>query len=210
LVKTVQKNREESGKKMRSILILLIAIVIIAFILFEKKGEELVYVMNEYNQEFMDVERINDINEIAQYIEEYKEKTGNYPLMGEKDIPVYVYITTEQQQIDANKYGGPPIEHHMVTVDAFTDILAKGLGKQITLPRDPQEMVSGARPNFYTYMVKEGFYDLSTHLYYPQPFAYKIKDDWHVLAIGNKTNKERKIWAYADIMKKPAFVEKLQ
>ena len=200
---------------MKNLLVIFVALGVIAGVLLVKKGEEIEYLLDTYNQNTyiqkqhgMDVKRIKDIIEIADYVEEYNDITGGYPLVGTKDAPVYVRITTEQQQIDADSFGGPPFKHYTISVDEFTGILEDGLNREITLPRDPQEVVDkNQRPNFYMYMVKEGVYDLSTHLHHPQSFTYRIKDDWHIFSLSNKANEGRVIWTYPDIMEQDDFLD---
>ncbi len=155
-------------------------------------------------QHDMDIVRLNDIKEIGGYIEEYKEKTGNYPLMGKVDVPVYANIATKEQQELIKQAKSPPYEHSIVHVNDFIAELEKGLGRKITMPFDLQRMPNG-RQNFYTYMVVDTTYYLAVHLYNAYPFTQKINDNWYKLEISNKPDASIPTWNYQGLMQNKQF-----
>lgn len=151
-----------------------------------------------------DIVRLNDLVEIGGYIEEYREKTGAYPLMGEKDAPVYAYIATPEQQVTISENPGPLYEHFVVHPCGFASVLSRGLGRDIVLPFDPQRRPNG-RQNFYAYMAVEDRYFLAVHLYGPQPFAQKIGENWYKVEISNAPRKTPLIWDYATLLAQEGF-----
>lgn len=156
-------------------------------------------------QHDMDIVRLNDIKEIGSYIEEYKIKTGKYPLVGAVPVPLYVWISTKEQQETIKNSKPPPYKHAVVSVKALIAELEKELGRKIIMPFDPQRKPSG-RQNFYSYLVKGGTYNLAVHLYHAYPFASKIGDNWYKVEVSNNPNLKIPIWDYEVLMQDPRFL----
>ncbi len=160
---------------------------------------------DNYNKD-MDLTRIKDITEIGALIEEYKTKTGKYPLSSESDIPNFITIVTKKQRKYAQEQ--PKITHKMTNVKTFIKTLEAGLGRKILLPFDPQLRTS-KRPIFYLYVVKGQDYELIAHLYHAYPFTRPVKKDYSKLTISNRAVPELKIWKYDGLMKDAAFAKVL-
>jgi hypothetical protein len=182
---------------------LLAAFFIAAFIAFAAPAARATDFEALYQHD-MDIARLNDVRAIGALIEEYKSKTGQYPLMTGKDIPAYAHIATKEQRkvIDAQK--GPPYEHVTVPAPDFIALLEKGLGRPVEMPFDPQRAPSG-RQHFYSYMVTGDRYFLGVHLYGAQPFAQKIRDKWYKVEISNRGSADPLIWDYEALMADTAY-----
>ncbi len=174
-----------------------------------------------YNRD-MDLTRLKDLKEIGALVEEYKDKTGSYPLQeySRDDIPVFVPIVTKKQK----KYTKEPPKYKHIRKDVkdFIAALEKGLGRKVVLPFDPQ-LRTLKRPIFYLYVIKNSDYELIAHLYHDFPFARQIKKHYSKVTVSNKAVKEAKIWQYKALMvdpdfartvasplKKPGFIKKMR
>ena len=112
-------------------------------------------------QHDMDIVRLNDLQKLGGLVEEFRKKTGRYPLAGRANVPNYVHIASKNQK----KYTGnkPKYAHEVTALPVFLDELERGLGRKVNLGFDPQQ-VTRSRPNFYVYMVDKGRYFLAVHL----------------------------------------------
>ncbi len=143
-------------------------------------------------------------------IEEYKEKTGKFPLQEKtkminnpssltekqknqiKTFPVYVEIANAWQDEEAKKYNDAiPFSHYNGTDKLFFEELEDGLGKKINEYYDPQKS-SFERPNFYVYVVdQDGNYYFAIHTYNNYPFGLYLEKNYHKIEVSNiATNKQ--------------------
>ncbi len=160
---------------------------------------------NDYNKD-MDLTRLKDLKQIGALIEEYKTKTGHYPLqeLSKDDIPVFVPIVTQKQRKYTKEQ--PKAKHITKHVKIFIADLEKGLGRKIVLPFDPQ-LRTLKRPIFYLYVIKNSNYELIAHLYNTFPFARQIKKHYSKVTVSNRSVPELKIWNYKTLMSNPDFAK---
>ncbi len=157
-------------------------------------------------QRDVDIIRLNDLQEIGGYIEEYKKETGDYPYSAKSNIPVIVNIATKEQQEIFKNAPGPPFQHTKVSAVSFTKELEKGLARKIKMPFDLQRRPNG-RQNFYSYMIVEGRYYLAVHLYNEYSFAEKVAENWFKVQISNISQSNVPIWKYEELLTNPHFHE---
>ncbi|WP_417764955.1 hypothetical protein [Shewanella chilikensis] len=156
-------------------------------------------------QHDFDIARLNDLEVLSGYIEQYHSITGKYPFQGEVDYPHYVHIATQEQQKYAQ--GGPPYEHKKTPSSDLLRELVSVLGDEISVPFDPQRMPVN-KPNFYIYMVVDDVYFLAVHLHNDFPFAQKVANYYYKVevtsnAIGNRPG----TWLRADLLSDPQYIE---
>ncbi len=158
---------------------------------------------DQFNKD-MDLTRLKDIKAIGALIEEYKTKTGHYPLSSDSNVPNFIAIVTKKQQKYAQE--SPKITHKRTNVKTFIKTLETGLGRKVTLPFDPQ-LRGIQRPIFYLYVVKGQEYELIAHLYHDYPFARSIKKHYAKLTVSNRSVPALKIWKYNTLMNDPTFAK---
>ncbi|PJB84318.1 hypothetical protein CO057_00240 [Candidatus Uhrbacteria bacterium CG_4_9_14_0_2_um_filter_41_50] len=192
-----------SKKRMALIIFLIITVVLIAIAVF--------YQIQESNyQKDADIIRLRHLKYYVGLIEEYKEKTGGYPLQENtiitdypesftdeqknqlKSFPVYVEIANSWQEAEAKSYNDSiPFSHYNGNDQEFFKELERGLNKTINEYYDPQKVSTG-RPNFYVYMVNEdGNYYFAVHTHNYHPFAFQLaKNYYKVEATSDSSNND--------------------
>uniref|UniRef100_UPI004057192C hypothetical protein n=1 Tax=Candidatus Electronema sp. TaxID=2698783 RepID=UPI004057192C len=159
---------------------------------------------NSQYQHDMDILRMQDIKTIGGYIEDYKDKTGHYPLVRSDEIEQYVHIATDGQK----KYiqGAPP-EKHVVTDCADLDQeLKRVLGKDIVIPKDPQKVPMN-KPNFYIYMTRGKDYWLAVHLHSACSLSKQVAKYYHKLEISSNPYPPAMVWSYETLSENKEFVK---
>ncbi len=149
-----------------------------------------------------DIVRLQDVNTIGGWLEEYARKEGKYPFMGEGTVPIYVHVASAEQYEYAQE--GPPFPHTMRSTRELTTELERGLSRSIAMPFDPQRAPVN-KPNFYVYAVDGDTYNFAVHLHEPNSFARKIGPHYYKLEISNRPNPDLNIWAYEDLMANPYY-----
>ena len=143
-----------------------------------------------------DILRLNDLRVMGEIIQEYKEKTGTYPLEGITDLQHFVLIGTgEQIHPDLER---PDIEHEETSTEDFERILSEGLGREISLPLDPQ-LRATMKPNFYIYMIESDRYFLAVHLHESHGIAKEVGRFYYKLEVSNVADPPM-YWDFNELM----------
>lgn len=131
-----------------------------------------------------DIERMEDAETMEALINEYFAKKGSYPLSEMYDgRDVYVIINEGETPAWIKEQNPSPlyVEDEVLETD-----LESVLGRELTLPYDPQKVSTGARPNFYMYSYQNGKVYLAIHLsaeypntIYVAPNYYKYESTWN-------------------------------
>lgn len=140
-------------------------------------------------QKDADIYRLKHLSYYVALIESYKEKTGTYPLQGQYEVPVYVYVANDKQ-IEYTK-DGPPYKHEVV---AFKDLvleLESKLGREVDEFFDPQYRPD-SKPNYYVYMTTKDAYFFAVHVHQDFPFARKVADNYYKVEVSNRENDRNK------------------
>jgi hypothetical protein len=141
---------------------------------------------------------------VGNYIKEFHQKTGKYPLEGKSKESNYVHLATEEQRKQIQD--GPPFSHVVTALTEFVEELEVGLGRKTLIPFDPQR-VGVNKPNFYIYMIRGKTYYFAIHLHEAFPFARKIAPYYYKLEISNQPNSRNQIWEYDALMQDRGFIE---
>ena len=152
-------------------------------------------------QHDLDIARLQDLKTFGALVEEYKIKTGEYPLRFTGKPPALVIIPNKKKYLDAPKI---PEGYTLVPVTEFIRTLETALGRKIDLPFDPQrEMV--IKPNYYVYTNVAGNYVLSVYLFNSFAFSREVEPYYHVVAIGNSGRAADGYWPYQELMVNPDY-----
>ncbi len=133
-----------------------------------------------------DILRLQHLKYYGTLIEEYREKTGKYPLQGKSELPIYVHVANDQQ-VESTKKGPAPYEHEIVPFANFIKEVEAGIGRPIDEYYDPQ-IGPLHRPNFYIYLVHKDYYFFAVHLDQNFPFAKRVGDHYYKAEISNAAN----------------------
>ncbi|MCP3887448.1 MAG: hypothetical protein GY702_01050 [Desulfobulbaceae bacterium] len=150
-----------------------------------------------------DIVRLNDILLFSKYIDEFKSKTGRFPLQGVSDLPNYVNIATADQKQYIK--GSPPNDHVVSELEILIDDLKTVLGNSIETPFDPQK-VPVNKPNHYIYMIKGNTFYFAVHLHNSYGFTRNIGKYYNKLEISNTHNPKSGIWNYNVISTNQEFI----
>lgn len=185
-------------KKLIITSLITLSTLVVVFILFwvQNGGTD------ERYQHDADIVRLNHLTELATYIEEYKDKTGEYPFVSGSEIPSYTYIASADQMKYINEK--PPYEHTEHDVNELITILEDELEKEINMPFDPQKSPVN-KPNFYIYMTHENYYVLAIHLHNEFSFSQKIAPHYNKLQVSNIPNQDFGVWNYSSLIKNDDF-----
>lgn len=132
-----------------------------------------------------DIIRLRHLEHYGTLIEEYRDKTGKFPLQDSVGVPVYVHIANDEQI--AFTKNGPPTPHKVVSMSDFVVDLESGLERTIKEYYDPQ-FRPYKKPNFYIYMFHDNAYFFAIHVHQAFPFARKVGEDYHKIEISNMAN----------------------
>ncbi|QQR55282.1 hypothetical protein IPG41_01850 [Candidatus Peregrinibacteria bacterium] len=145
-----------------------------AFLIFSGCG----YIEDSY-QEGADAARLSHYDYYMNLLQEYKEKTGTYPLMElYVDQDVYI-IVIEGGMPDWVDDGGHPVDYY--EDDLFFTALEEGLGREVEEFYDPQNYAESSRPIFYVYSLSAAGAGFTVHLYYEAPGSFKVMDHYYKL-----------------------------
>lgn len=163
-------------KKILLVLGILLGAGVVASLLFYQDIEE------SYQKE-ADSQRLEDAQTMEGWINEYYAKKGSYPLSELSDgRDIYVIINEGDTPSWIQEQNPSPL--YIEDEDLEKDMEAV-LGRDLTLPYDPQKVATGARPNFYMYSYQNGKVYLAVHLseeypntIYVAPHYYKYEALW--------------------------------
>ncbi len=137
-----------------------------------------------------DKQRIEDIHQIAGWIETFHQKTGYYPLTsGKHQLPLEVVIAKMEKEWE------PPC----VKMGYLELELQKVLGRDIKLPTDPGECYAGGISRFYQYNSDGQEYYVSAHLGSRNRFTRRLDARNHKYQIGSITILKQRIFRLRDI-----------
>ena len=132
-----------------------------------------------------DIIRLQHMEYYGKLFMEYHDKTGTYPLVGEVDVPGYVFVASPEQTDDIS--GGPSYEHVTADFRYLIEELEKGLGRPVAEYYDPQ-FEPDAKPNFYIYMVDGETFNFAVHTHEAFSFANAVAPGYNKVEITNNTN----------------------
>lgn len=148
-----------------------------------------------------DIFRLRHLEYYGNLIEEYHQKTGQYPLQGERETQHYVLIAAPHQQ----KYAtGTPEQFKVIDVERFRDVLKKGLGREVKFKFDPQKVPMGA-PNFYIYAIQDDVYFFAVHLNQEFSFSNPIARHCSKVEITNTEPFCRGQWRFHELLANESF-----
>lgn len=151
-----------------------------------------------------DIARLNHLEKISSYIEEYKRITGKYPLQGQSTLQHYVLIATQEQQKYTTQR--PPYPHDTTDATSFIAELQSKLGNDIQIPFDPQRAPVN-KPNFYIYMIEGDTYYLAIHVHQDFIFANKLGSYYNKIEVTNNISGNRKgTWLRESLISHPDFI----
>jgi hypothetical protein len=160
-------------------------------------------------QDDADIYRMKHIKYYGEILEEYKSKTGKYPLEGLSEDPVYVFIAHDRQEEYAkNMDKQNPNKHTVVSFKKFVEEIEDKLGRKINQYFDPQ-YEADIKPNFYIYVFKDDKYFFATHVSNYYSFSTKLLDNYYKVEISNSPPSDSKIMKYSDLVKNKSFVEQV-
>lgn len=159
---------------------------------------------SELFQKDADIVRLRHLKYWVAIIEDYQSKVGHYPLQGESDTPLYVFIATPSQlaslstsdhliasgqlksPFSTSTSSAPPTR----TMKDFVNVLEAGLNRQITEYYDPQDTINtdNSRPNLYTYTINNDTYTFSINTHQHYLFSRFIAPNFHTVEVSNVGN----------------------
>ena len=171
-------------------------------------------------QEDFDKIRLDHILIIADIVNEYKEKTGHFPLENYSKKPVYVTIATKEQiendkgrshvfldlstrAVDG-KIPDQPQSAVEVSFQEFMSELEKGLQRPVKIPVDPQK-VPVNKPSLYYYTYYLGVFDVTAFLHNDFSFARNLGKFYNKITVGYRSYPSSGIWAPKDLMAQEEF-----
>ena len=153
-----------------------------------------------------DIARLNHLEKISGYIEQYKNITGKYPFQGKTELQNYVYIATKGQQ-KYTKQMAPPYSHLLSNINPFIAELQSKLGQDIQMPFDPQR-VPVNKPNFYIYMIEGDTYYVAVHVHNDYSFSNKLANYYNKVEVTNNASRNRTgTWFRDDLINNPEFIK---
>jgi hypothetical protein len=172
-------------------------------------------------QEDFDRIRLDHLFEIDSTIREFVQRTGSLPFAKLSDsIPVVVVIASDDQyqrnrenlairvdrELRAEKGVLPPAPPRAEFVAAydFVGALQEGLGRQLSLPLDPQQ-VPVNKPSVYLLVIYRGVYDVSAYLHNDAAFARGIGPYHYKVALANRSLPTSGIWRREDLLANTEF-----
>lgn len=154
-------------------------------------------------QQDADIVRLNHLVYWGKLIEEFKDKTGKYPLSGQSSDPLEVFIATPKQLQLFGEIPNP-LKHSRRTMAEFVNELEQGLGRSIAEYYDPQ-FVPDVKPNFYLYQIQDDTYFFAVHTHQTFGIAKYIAPDYAKVEISNQVLAENAIYRLKDLLSHQAF-----
>jgi len=151
-----------------------------------------------------DIVRLKHISYLGDLIERFHDKTGNYPLSSDQEKYVYFVSPSQEQYALDNK----TFKKDQNPILEFKKELELKLEQDVIIPFDPQ-LVPVNKPAFYVYRVNESGYTLTAHLFEGKGISNKVKKYHYELNISSKTDKEKSIYTYDEIVSMAKFKKKI-
>lgn len=155
-------------------------------------------------------EHIDSVHMIAEVIERFKEKTGNYPFRenwsnveeGYVAVPISANLTTRELP-EEFKY--PPRGRSGLVISAkeLEEYLSNGLKEKVVLPKDDRKIRTskGNWPFFFQYLYDGENYFVSCFLQEEMPNTRKLGNNWYKYEVGSVAMPSKKILQYSEIKK---------
>ncbi len=155
----------------------------------------------EYQRD-ADIIRLRHLDYYGALIEEFHAITGCYPLQGDTAVPDYVYIATPQQL----KYihGAIPNDRIETNLVEFRAELEQGLGRNVVLKFNPQQVPTGA-PNFYGYMIQNESYLFFVHLYNAYSFTRVVARNNNIVELTDIQTRKPGMSTYLELLDNEDF-----
>jgi len=117
-------------------------------------------------QKNADKQRVEDLNNLANLVKSFHEKTGYYPL-AKSDIPFPIYIDLTSKKYESD------VTH--VDMKHFVDEIKSVLGSDVTVPVDPQKYDAWGGARLYQYFTDGIDYGLYTFLFFERDNTEQIE-----------------------------------
>ena len=144
-------------------------------------GKSLTQLESDFQHD-ADTYRARHLGYYVKLIEEFKEKTGRYPLQGDEKRPIWTHVANSWQL--KNTRPGPSYAHVRVPFAEWVRDVEEGLGREIDELYDPQLAPVG-RPNFYVYVLSGDQYFMSVYVSESLPFAREEGPKNYKIAVSN-------------------------
>lgn len=158
-----------------------------------------------------DLERMQDVVEIAGQIERYKKETGDHPYQhwfrdvppDEVAAPVSVHLT-DQPLPERYQLPPPGTSGFVDTTEEFLTDMRYVLGRDLTLPFDDRKVVFEPPyiPTFYICWFGAEHYFVSANLTEPNEFTHTVRPGFYIFRVGSTDEGEVRAWKYKDIKEK--------
>ncbi len=154
-------------------------------------------------QQDMDIIRVQHLQQIGSWLEEYRRVAGHYPLGNKKagQLASYVYIDRTNQR--ANHVNGVTRYSIVMSTELFEQDLSQVLGRPIRLPVDPQSSYSD-KPLSYIYIADGDSYRLVGFTDHAFLFTKPLAEHSHLVSITSDARLHDGI-NYWDLMGKAPF-----
>ena len=171
-------------------------------------------------QEDFDKIRLDHLFIINDIVNEYKEKTGHFPLGNYSEKPVYVIIATKEQiendkgrsrvfldlstrAVDG-KIPDQPQSIVKVSLQEFISELETGLECPVEIPVDPQR-VPVHKPSLYYYTYYLGVFDVTAFLHNDFSFARNLSEFYNKITVGHRSYPPSGIWTPKELIAQEEF-----
>lgn len=150
-----------------------------------------------------DIYRPQDIEYYGNLIENYKEKTGQYPFSDQvSDKPVYAVIASPEQTDDVQPL---PFAHVEITTAQFFDEIERVMGVPVAERYDPQ-FEPDKKPNFYIYNMGVDRYFFAVHVSQAYSFTQDVGPGYHKIEISNRPGNDSYATKPAHLFQNPEFI----
>ena len=185
-----------------------ISIVIVALLTISSNAYALFGVENKYQHD-ADIFRLKHLKYYGELIEEFRSKTGKYPLQGKNEKCTYVAIAAPHQKkyVPAARLD----DRIVVSQEDFRQELETGLNRKIDFKFDPQKVPKKA-PIFYLYIINGDGYYFIVQLYNKYSFSVNVAKHYNQVEITNAVNVYREagyncqgLWKFEELLKDTSF-----
>ncbi|MDY6992790.1 MAG: hypothetical protein SVR94_09340 [Pseudomonadota bacterium] len=155
-------------------------------------------------------EHIDSVHKIAEVIERFKEKTGNYPFIenwsnveeGYVAVPISSNLTTRELP-EEFRYPPRGVSGVVIPAKEFEKYLSNGLKEKVVLPKDDRKIRSprGNWPFFYQYLYDGKNYFVSCFLQEKMPNTRRLGRKWYKYEVGSIAVPGKNILRYSDVKK---------
>lgn len=156
-----------------------------------------------------DIYRLKHLKYYAELIEEFRQKTGEYPLQGVVPYSLYVNVAREGQPIFHDEDG---VTYQVWLFPEFVSELERGLGRSINQHFDPLDS-SRCIPNNYIYLIYGDTFFFTVHtnqdFSFGKKFVQRAPTGYHKVEVTNKPYHERNLFTIEELLANPDFVKEI-